>query len=42
MKEMRLHLGAEGVVSNGNFLDRRPLTIDHIQLHTHPFSQAQA
>jgi hypothetical protein len=42
MKEMGLHLGAKGMVSNSNFLDWRPLAIDHIQFHTRPLSQAQA
>jgi hypothetical protein len=36
MKEMDFHFGAEGTVSNRNFLDWCPLTIDYIQFHTYP------
>jgi hypothetical protein len=40
MEEMRFYLGSERTVSHGDFLDRRALTIDQIQFHTYPLSQA--
>jgi hypothetical protein len=42
MKEVIFHLSGEGMVSDGDFFDRRPLLINHIQFHTHPLIQAWA